>query len=103
MTSPSSPAVARPRRAGPAVSVVLPGRIRGLAAWSADHASAGARRRLQIALGLLWLLDAALQFQPYMFSRAFATDVLAASAAGSPTAAMAGSRRFPDQNRHRKR
>jgi hypothetical protein len=52
--------------------------------WSADHASAGPRRRLQIALGLLWLLDAALQFQPYMFSRAFATDILAASAAGSP-------------------
>ncbi len=84
MTSPSSPAVARPRRVGPPVAFVLPGRSRGLAAWSADHASAGPRRRLQIALGLLWLLDAALQFQPYMFSRAFATDVLAASAAGSP-------------------
>jgi hypothetical protein len=31
--------------------------------------SRGVRRGLQIALGLIWLLDAALQFQPYMYSR----------------------------------
>ena len=42
------------------------------------------RRRPQIALGLAWLLDAALQYQPYMFTRAFATQVISASAAGSP-------------------
>jgi len=42
------------------------------------------RRGLQIALGLIWLLDAALQYQPYMFTRAFARDVLAPGAEGSP-------------------
>jgi hypothetical protein len=34
------------------------------------------RRHLEVALGLLWLLDGALQFQPYMFSRAFFDNVL---------------------------
>ncbi|MGH9100811.1 MAG: hypothetical protein ACRDV8_11365, partial [Acidimicrobiales bacterium] len=30
------------------------------------------RRRLQIALALFWLLDGALQLQPFMFTRGFA-------------------------------
>jgi hypothetical protein len=84
MTDTSGPAIARPRRTGPPVPAVLPDGIRALAAWSADRESAGPRRRLQIALGMLWLLDAALQYQPYMFSRAFATSILSGSAAGSP-------------------
>lgn len=42
------------------------------------------RRRLQLALGVLWLLDAALQFQPFMFGRHFATDVIAPTAQGNP-------------------
>lgn len=42
------------------------------------------RRRLQIALAVLWLLDAALQYQPFMFSREFATQVLAPTAEGNP-------------------
>ena len=42
------------------------------------------RRGLQIALGLIWLLDAALQYQPYMFTSAFARDVLAPAGEGSP-------------------
>jgi hypothetical protein len=42
------------------------------------------RRGVQIALGLIWVLDAALQFQPYMFSRSFATQTLAPSALGNP-------------------
>src|SRR5487761_42179 len=83
MTSPSSPVLARPRGAGPLPAVLL-GRLRNLAAWSADRESAGPRRRLQIALGVLWLLDAALQYQPYMFSQAFAVKILDGSAAGSP-------------------
>jgi hypothetical protein len=62
---------------------------RGLAAWSANHESTGPRRRLQIALGLLWLLDAALQYQPYMFSRSFATKIISGSATGSPGAVAA--------------
>ncbi|MGC8514444.1 MAG: hypothetical protein ACP5P1_15650 [Acidimicrobiales bacterium] len=42
------------------------------------------RRNLQLGLAALWLLDAALQFQPYMFSRAFATQTIASTAAGNP-------------------
>lgn len=42
------------------------------------------RRTLQIALGLLWLLDGALQLQPYMFHSGFARDELAAAGAGQP-------------------
>ena len=40
------------------------------------------RRGLQITLGVLWLLDAGLQFQPYMFSSRFATQVLSPAGAG---------------------
>jgi hypothetical protein len=42
------------------------------------------RRRLEIALGLLWLLDGALQFQPYMFTDAFFKDVLGMANMGLP-------------------
>ncbi len=42
------------------------------------------RRALQIALGLVWLLDAALQFQPSMFSNRFATTIIAPATAGNP-------------------
>jgi hypothetical protein len=42
-----------------------------------------ARRRLQLALAGLWLLDAALQFQPFMFTNGFAGN-LAVTAAGNP-------------------
>ncbi len=41
------------------------------------------RRRLQLALAALWLLDAVLQFQSYMFTPAFAR-MLAESADGNP-------------------
>lgn len=42
------------------------------------------RRGLQIALGLVWLLDAALQFQPFMFGRGLATQIIEPAAAGDP-------------------
>jgi hypothetical protein len=42
------------------------------------------RRHLQVALGLLWLLDGALQAQPFMFTRGFATQVIAADGQGQP-------------------
>ena len=71
------------------VTLMQQDRSRGILAWAADRESLGARRWLQIGLGLTWLLDAALQYQPYMFSRAFATQTLASSAMGSP-AAVAG-------------
>ena len=48
-----------------------------------------ARRTLQILLGAVWLLDAALQFQPYMFSRAFITNIIDPAAAGDPAAVAA--------------
>src|SRR6516162_893030 len=42
------------------------------------------RRGLQICLGLVWLLDAGLQFQPYMFGPFFVTQGIELSTAGSP-------------------
>jgi len=56
----------------------------GIVAWAADLDSAGARRALQIGLGLVWLLDAGLQYQPYMFGKSFVTQVLDPSVMGSP-------------------
>jgi hypothetical protein len=43
-----------------------------------------ARRKLQVALGVIWLIDAALQYQPYMFSRAFVTETIEPAAYGTP-------------------
>ena len=48
------------------------------ASWSTGRA-------LQSCLGVAWLLDAALQFQPYMFSRGFVTQIIAPATAGNPT------------------
>lgn len=52
--------------------------------WAADRESAGPRRALQISLGLVWLLDAALQYQPAMFGKAFVAQVLDPAAMGNP-------------------
>jgi hypothetical protein len=49
----------------------------------ADWAAPDARRRLQLALGALWLLDAILQYQPVMFTKALG-QMLAAAAPGNP-------------------
>ncbi|HEU5442483.1 MAG TPA: hypothetical protein VFU61_01580, partial [Steroidobacteraceae bacterium] len=46
--------------------------------------SGRAARAGQISLGLLWLIDGGLQFQPYMFGKSFVTGVLLPSAAGQP-------------------
>jgi len=43
-----------------------------------------ARRALQVVLGVVWLLDAALQFQPFMFGRGFANEILKPTAQGNP-------------------
>ncbi len=43
----------------------------------------GAGRRLRLALAGIWLLDAALQYQPFMFTKAFG-QTLAESAQGNP-------------------
>jgi hypothetical protein len=42
------------------------------------------RRHLQLCLALLWLLDGALQFQPYMFSADFAHKILMPASMGQP-------------------
>ncbi len=42
------------------------------------------RRGLEIALGLLWLLDGALQFQPFMFTRDFFEGILGMANMGLP-------------------
>ncbi len=42
------------------------------------------QRVLQIVLGLLWILDAALQFQPYMFGRGFVDSFILPNASGQP-------------------
>ena len=63
---PSSQTTLRRKRRAARAAAAGPG---GLSlAWAADRESAGARRGLQIVLGMVWLLDAALQYQPYMFS-----------------------------------
>src|ERR1700728_918422 len=42
------------------------------------------QRPLQVVLGLLWILDAALQFQPFMFGRGFVENNILANASGQP-------------------
>jgi hypothetical protein len=42
------------------------------------------RRSLQVVLGLFWLLDGGLQFQPFMLRTSFARDVLAPVGDGQP-------------------
>jgi hypothetical protein len=42
------------------------------------------RRGLQICLGLVWLLDAALQFQPFMFGPFFVTQGIESATTGNP-------------------
>jgi hypothetical protein len=51
--------------------------------FAADPAVAG-RRGLQLCLGVMWLLDAALQYQPFMFRPSFVTTVVEPAATGNP-------------------
>ena len=41
-------------------------------------------RKLQIALGLIWLVDGALQLQPFMFRRSFVTQIIAPNELNQP-------------------
>jgi len=43
-----------------------------------------ARRWLQLALAALWALDGVLQYQPFMFTPTFATQVITPTAQGNP-------------------
>src|SRR5579875_2666306 len=42
------------------------------------------RRTLQLSLGLIWLLDAGLQAQPFMFGKGFARDIIGPAGHGQP-------------------
>src|SRR5437870_13322492 len=66
VTSPAAPTPLRARA----------GRARlGILRYSGDLASVGWRRGLQIALGLVWLLDAASEYHPSMFICRFVSQV----------------------------
>jgi hypothetical protein len=67
-----------------------PDAARRVLAWAADRESAGPRRALQVVLGVVWLLDAALQFQPYMFGKMFPAMMLAPSGMGGQPAFVSG-------------
>jgi hypothetical protein len=79
-----------PQAPRPARSPALRARARTIrqatVSRTADLESSGVRRGLQIALGLTWLLDGALQLQPVMFGRAFVSQMLLPAAAGGPAA-----------------
>jgi hypothetical protein len=53
-------------------------------ALAADWRAPDRRRILQLALSTVWLLDAVLQFQPYMFTKAFGNQMIAGAADGNP-------------------
>ena len=57
----------------------------GAPAERPPHPLVGTQRTLQIILGLFWILDAALQFQPFMFSKSFVNTFIVPNAAGQPT------------------
>jgi hypothetical protein len=69
------------------ISVADGGRtaLRGRLGSEARPAAArpDARRALQLGLAAIWLLDGVLQYQPFMYSKAFA-QLLAGTAAGNP-------------------
>ena len=65
----------------------------GVSGKSVNQATAATRSRsairvtprgVQIALGVFWLLDGLLQFQPYMFSHNFLAQTIGAMASGQP-------------------
>jgi hypothetical protein len=73
-------------RPWPSASSARPGRRDAPAratGWRAIDAGR-LQRRLQAALGAAWLIDGALQLQPFMFSRGFVTQILEPTARGQP-------------------
>ena len=57
---------------------------RALPARAIPSLKVAAERRLQIALGVMWLFDGALQLQPFMFGRGFVTQVIAPNEIDQP-------------------
>jgi hypothetical protein len=57
--------------------------VQRILARARDYFASDSRRAFQTALGLIWLLDGALQFQPFMYSKGF-IQMLTGTAAGQP-------------------
>jgi hypothetical protein len=74
--------ISRPRGANGAAGAGA-GRTDPAAAAGPWREAPGWRRALQLALAALWLLDAVLQYQSFMFTQGF-PRMLAATAAGNP-------------------
>ncbi len=53
-------------------------------AWARGRLRADSRRAIQVVLGLIWLLDGALQFQSFMYGRGF-IEALTGNALGEPS------------------
>jgi hypothetical protein len=67
------------------VSSALAGGAAARALTGAIGRHAGITRRgLQIALGILWLIEGAVQAQPFMFTKGLATAVIAPAGQGQP-------------------
>jgi len=64
--------------------ITAPGRAQPLGGTWRLLDALTARRKLQLVLGVIWLIDAALQYQPYMFGRDFVTQTLEPAAQGTP-------------------
>jgi hypothetical protein len=82
----SAPAVPTPSRGATSAESDRPRRAprhRHIATWARGYFASDAARTLQSALGLLWLLDGALQFQSYMYGNGF-VQMLRATADGQP-------------------
>ncbi|MGH3223796.1 MAG: hypothetical protein ACRDPY_34820, partial [Streptosporangiaceae bacterium] len=69
---------AAPRRAAPAAAATGTSRLGTTAGVRVT------RRGIQLALGLLWILDGALQLQPFMLGHGLATQVIAPAGHGQP-------------------
>ena len=67
-----------------AITVGAPTRGVGRAAGGRVRWPQVTRRGVQVALGVLWLVDAMLQLQPFMFTAAFGRQMLTAAGAGQP-------------------
>ena len=63
-------------------------RVRPRDAGHASHSwvghTMGTERRLQLALGLIWLADGVLQLQSFMFTRSFVTQIIAPNTVDQP-------------------
>jgi hypothetical protein len=81
----------RPSSEGPFVgdsalgALDLPCAVSGTAEIASERRfTTDPRRWLQLGLATIWVIDAVLQSQPFMFTKSFGTEVLAPTARGNP-------------------